>query len=284
MSAGAGRRAGALFAGLALVAACRGDAGDRSTPATDASATAAGSEGPAAVARPSIEAVAPAGMPADSFVTPQRRVADIVAPRWTNEDARDDAGEFARVASLAEITQGTEVADIGAGDGYYVSRLAPIVGDSGRVYAQDIVPDYLTLLADRVRRAGYTNVTIARGEAHDPRLPAASIDVALMIHMYHEIDQPFGLLWNLATALRPGGRVVILDLDRPTFGHGTPPSLLRCELQAVGYRERSLLRIGSEEYIAVFDAPTAASRPAPGAVRAALARKACTAPTDGEGR
>lgn len=281
MSAHAIRSARALLAALVFFA-CRGG-GDR-TDATAGASADAGGEGAPPIARQAIEAIAPQGMPADSFVAPQRRVADIVAPRWTNEDARDDAGEFARVASLAEITQGTEVADIGAGDGYYVSRLSPIVGDSGRVYAQDIVPDYLTLLADRVRRAGYTNVTIARGEAHDPRLPAGSIDVALMIHMYHEIDQPFGLLWNLASALRPGGRVVILDLDRPTFGHGTPPSLLRCELQAVGYRERSFLRIGSEEYIAVFEAPSASARPKPGAVRSALARQACTAPADGEGR
>jgi ubiquinone/menaquinone biosynthesis C-methylase UbiE len=148
------------------------------------------------------------------------------------------------------------------------------------VFAEDIVGDYLTLLRDRVRREGLRNVTLARGEAHDPRLPAASLDVALMIHMYHEIDQPYGLLWNLATAMKPGGRVVILDLDRPTFGHGTPPSLLRCELAAVGYREIAFTRAGAEEYVAVFEAPRGNARPAPQAIAARLASQPCQAPRE----
>jgi SAM-dependent methyltransferase len=246
------------------------------------SAGATGAASPAARVAADPDSVAPAappGEPAASFPAPSRPVASIVAPRWTNEDARDDAGEFARVARLAAIGAGTRVADIGAGDGYYVVRLAEIVGPTGRVYAEDIVNDYLRLLQDRVRRDRLTNVQLARGEAHDPRLPAGAIDVALMIHMYHEIDQPFGLLYNLAPSLRPGGRLLILDLDRPTFGHGTPPSLLRCELAAVGYRELSFSRTGGEEYVAIFAAPAARARPSPAAIRATLASSACQAPT-----
>ena len=106
------------------------------------------------------------------------------------------------------------------------------------------------------------------------------LDVALMIHMYHEIDQPFGLLYNLAPALKAGGRVVILDLDRPTFGHGTPPALLRCELRAVGYTELSFTRNGGEEYVAVFQAPSDSARPTPAAIRATLASAPCKAPVE----
>lgn len=228
----------------------------------------------------SVVAAAPPGEPAASFPTPSRPVASIVAPRWTNEDARDDLGEFARVAKLAAIGKGTRVADIGAGDGYYVVRLSEMVGPTGRVYAEDIVSDYLRLLQERVQRERLGNVQLARGEAHDPRLPAGDIDVALMVHMYHEIDQPFGLLYNLAPSLKPGGRLVILDLDRPTFGHGTPPSLLRCELAAVGYRELSLAHTGGEEYVAIFLAPTREARPTPAAIRATLAASPCHAPTE----
>ena len=61
--------------------------------------------------------------------------------------------------------------------------------------------------------AGLANVTVVRGEPHDPRLPAASVDAAILVHMYHEITQPFGLLYNLAAAMRPGGRVGIVDAD-----------------------------------------------------------------------
>ena len=96
-----------------------------------------------------------------------------------------------------------------------------------------------------------------------------------MIHMYHEIEQPFGVLWNLATAMKPGGRLVILDLERPTFGHGTPIALLRCELRAIGYAERSYTRTGTEEYVAIFDAPSIEMRPTPAAIRTRLANAPC---------
>jgi len=152
------------------------------------------------------------------------------------------------------------------------------VGPQGRVFAQDLSPGVLERVRQRTRAANFTNVRFVQGSQANARLPAASVDVALMIHMYHEIEQPFGVLYNLATAFKPGGRLVILDLERPTFGHGTPPSLLRCELRAVGYRERRFTRTTSEEYVAVFDAPVLAQRPTPEAITAALTRSPCRAP------
>ncbi len=230
-----------------------------------------------AVGRDTIGPAAPPGAPAREFPAPQRDVASIVAPRWTDEDSRDDAGEFRTVVRLAGIRAGQTVADIGAGDGYYVARLSPLVGTRGTVFGQDIIPDYLGLLQRRVQRDRLTNARVVLGDEHDPRLPARSVDVALMIHMYHEISQPFALLWNLATAMRPGGTLVILDLDRPTYGHGTPPSLLTCELSRVGYTRRSFTKTGDEEYVAVYVAPDSASRPSPQQVRASLAAKPCRA-------
>lgn len=239
---------------------------------------ASGGETAIAVGQDTIGPLAPPGAPARAFPAPSRPVADIVAPRWTAEDDRDGVGEFTRVALLAGIAAGQHVADIGAGDGYYVARLSPIVGAAGVVYGQDIVPDYLALLQQRVRREQLRNVRVVLGDPHDPRLPGASLDVAIMIHMYHEIEQPFGLLYNLTTAFKPGGRLVILDLDRPTFGHGTPPALLRCELRAVGYTERRFTRTTDEEYVAVFDAPTTAKRPTPESITAALTARPCRSP------
>ena len=235
---------------------------------------------PAIAAADNVVPAGPAGEPADSFPAPSRQVATIVAPRWTNEDARDNAGEFSRVVALAGIERGMTVADIGAGDGYYVVRLAPIVGPTGKVFAEDIVSDYLRMLDERVRRDKLENVQIVRGEPHDPRLPAGELDVALMIHMYHEIDQPFGLLYNLATALKPTGKVAILELDRPTFGHGTPPALLRCELEAAGYQEVAMLRPGGEEYVAVFSPPSLQSRRTPSSIRARLDTLPCRPPAN----
>ena len=150
-----------------------------------------------------------------------------------------------------------------------------MVGANGRVYGNDIVRDYLVLLQTRVAREKLGNMQVVLGDAHDPRLPSGDVDVAIMIHMYHEIEQPFGLLWNLATSMKAGGRLVILDLERKTYAHGTPPALLRCELRAVGYRELSFTRTGSEEYVAIFEAPTVGARPTPAGIRAQLVASPC---------
>ncbi len=206
---------------------------------------------------------APPGIPADRFPKPLRPVASIISNQWSSEDTRERAGEAAHVMQLLGIRPGMAVADIGAGSGYYTVRLAQRVGPAGRVFAEDIMPDYLAGLQRRVAAEKLGNVTLALGEAHDPRLPPASVDVALLVHMYHEIDQPFGLLVNLLPALRPGGRVAILDADRQTSQHGTPPALLECELRAVGYHQVAFHPLeGGATYLAVFTPPSQAPAPA----------------------
>jgi ubiquinone/menaquinone biosynthesis C-methylase UbiE len=177
------------------------------------------------------------------------------------------AGEPIELVRLLGIKSGITIADIGAGSGYYVVRLSPIVGAGGRIIAEDIKPEYLRSLRKRVRALGLQNVTVSLGELHDPRLPADSVDVAILVHMYHEIAQPYALLYNLVPALKPGARVGIVDAFAPTSEHGTPPSVLRCELAAVGYREISLDRLdGSNAYLAIFAPPSVASRMRPEAI------------------
>jgi len=216
--------------------------------------------------------MADAGSPAVAFPNPDRPVADIVSAIWHNEKERNTAGESRQLVRLLDIKSGMTVADIGAGSGYYVVRLSPIVGPHGRVIAEDVVPEYLRGLHRRVRDLGLQNVAIALGEPHDPRLPADSLDVAILVHMYHEIAQPYALLYNLIPALKPGARVGIVDAFGPTSKHGTPPSLLRCELAAVGYREISLDRLkGSDAYLAIFEPPSVASRTPPEAMVACKA-------------
>jgi protein-L-isoaspartate O-methyltransferase len=188
---------------------------------------------------------------AAAFPPPQRQVAQIVSPTWADEDSRDKAGEAARVIAILGIKPGQTVADIGAGSGYYTMRLAPVVGPKGLVIAQDIVPRYLDQLKNRVAKAGFKNVRFLLGSPSNPRLPAASVDTALLIHMYHEIAQPYALLYRLRDALRGDGRVAIVDLDRPTDQHGMPKALLVCEVKAVGYELVSIEDL-QPGYIAVF--------------------------------
>jgi predicted methyltransferase len=216
--------------------------------------------------------MAESGTPAVAFPKPDRPVADIISPIWHDEKERDAAGEPRQLVHRLGIKSGMAVADIGAGSGYNVVRLSPIVGPRGRIIAQDVVPEYLRGLRRRVHDLGVQNVVISLGAPHDPRLPPGSLDIAILVHMYHEIAQPFGLLYNLVPALKPGARVGIVDAYGPTSEHGTPPNLLRCELAVVGYHEISLDRLtGSDAYLAIFAPPTVTSRTRPEAMVACKA-------------
>ncbi len=201
------------------------------------------------------------------FPLPDRPVSSIVSDRWSDEESRDSEGEAADVFRLLDVRRGQHVADIGAGSGYYTVRLSPRVGPDGMVYANDIIPDYLNRLKRRVQSAGLPNVQFILGDPGNTRLPAASTDLALMVHMYHEIEDPFGLLWHLHDSLSPNARVAILDADRTTDRHGTPPGLLRCELAVAGYRQVAFHPLKGN-YLAVFE-PT--GRPDPAQMKACRA-------------
>ncbi|MGZ8284121.1 MAG: class I SAM-dependent methyltransferase [Allosphingosinicella sp.] len=188
------------------------------------------------------------------FPKPKRPVSPIVSASYSNEDARDSVREAETVMDLADIEAGMYVADIGAGEGYYTVRLAPLVGRKGRVLAQDIIPATRDALANRVTREDLHNVAVKLGKPNDPMLPDASFDRVFMIHMYHEIELPSEFLWNLRPDLKKRGRVVVVDADRPTDRHGTPPRLLICEFSAVGYQLTRFERLqDSESYFAQFE-------------------------------
>lgn len=191
-------------------------------------------------------AAQPLGLP-----RPDRPVASIVSPAWDDEDARDRAGEFTDVARTLGLRPGQTIADIGAGSGYYTVRLSPLVGPTGQVIAQDVMPRYIEQLRRRTRAAKLTNVRFAQGTQSNPRLPAGAVDVALMVHMYHEIAQPYALLYRLRTSLKPDGRIAIVDLDRAPENHGMPRALLVCEVRAVGYELVSIVDL-AVGYMAVF--------------------------------
>lgn len=154
------------------------------------------------------------------------------------------------------------VADIGAGSGYHTVRLARLLGPSGVVIAQDVTPLYLAHLTTRIERLDIRNVKLALGEPHDPRLPNGVLDAAILVHVYHEIAEPYAFLYNLTPALKPGAVIGIVDFNRPIVRHGMPPNLLRCELAAAGYQEIGFHSLGwSGEYLAVFSAPPHSQRP-----------------------
>jgi ubiquinone/menaquinone biosynthesis C-methylase UbiE len=173
---------------------------------------------------------------ARGFPRADRPVAGVVSNEFSNEEARDNRNEATTVMDLAGIAPGMTVADIGAGNGYYTVRLAERVGKDGRVLAQDIDDAALKRLGTRVERERLDNVSIKPGDVDDPRLPEASFDRIFMVHMYHEVTEPYAFIWRLRPALKKGGQVIVVDVDRPTNRHGIPPKLLFCEFEAVGYK------------------------------------------------
>ena len=203
---------------------------------------------------------------AGPFPAADRPVAHIVSSRWSTEEARDRVNEASEVMNKAGIKPGMTVADIGAGEGYYTIRLASRVGKDGRVLAEDIVAGVRDALAERVARERLDNVSVRLGLPANPRLPDASFDRILMVHMYHEIEQPYEFLWRMRPSLRPDGLVVVVDANRPTQNHGTPPALLKCEFAAVGYAQVEMHDMPSAGgYLAMFRA--VGPRPEPAAIK-----------------
>jgi len=193
--------------------------------------------------------------PADArdFPRADRPVAPIISTHWATEEQRDRLHEAQEVMNWARVQPGMTVADIGAGEGYYTVRLARRVGPDGRVLAEDIVGEVIEALGRRVTRENWTNVSVKLGTPENPKLPEASFDRVFMVHMYHEIAEPYAFLWNLYPALKPKGEVIVLESNRPTENHGTPPELLRCEFAAVGFVEvDSAPRPSSGGYLARF--------------------------------
>jgi len=170
------------------------------------------------------------------FPRAYRPVSALGVNSLSSERTRDDRREAQTVMDLANIQQGMTVADIGAGEGYYTVRLAARVGARGRVLAQDIDEEAIKRLGSRVERERLDNVSIKLGAEDDPRLPQNSFDRIFLVHMYHEVTEPYAFLWRLRPALRKGGQVIVVDVDRPTDQHGIDPRLLFCEFGQVGFR------------------------------------------------
>jgi protein-L-isoaspartate O-methyltransferase len=115
------------------------------------------------------------------------------------------------VLATLELKSGMKVADIGAGSGYYSSRIAERVGKSGAVYAVDIQPEMIEILKRNMADRGVSNVKAIVGTTTDPKLPEATLDLAIMVDVYHEFEYPYEMLAAIVKALKPGGRVVFVE-------------------------------------------------------------------------
>jgi SAM-dependent methyltransferase len=148
---------------------------------------------------------------------------------------REEKLQINRVMDVLKIKEGSAVADIGAGSGWFTVRAARRVGASGAVYAVDINQDYLKYIAERAKKEGLSNVHTILGKEDDPQLPAASADAVLILKTYHEIAKPLRLMRNLRKSLRGGALVGIIDRNGRGDDHGLDSPVVVKELERAGY-------------------------------------------------
>ena len=130
---------------------------------------------------------------------------------WLERDERQQEERGDLLLRELGLKQGMVVADIGAGTGYYARRMAPLVGSSGTVYATDVQPEMMKMLEDGAKKAGLTNIRPVLGSLRSVNLPDASVDLAIMVDVYHELEYPFEVIESLVRALKPGGRIAYVE-------------------------------------------------------------------------
>ncbi len=143
-----------------------------------------------------------------------REIAHVMghqAADWLERPERDAEEHSEKLVEQLKLRRGDVVADIGCGTGYFCRRLAARVGPQGRVLGVDIQPEMLQLLTNQMAAAGISNVVPVLGTITDPGLKADSVDLALMVDVYHEFDHPFEMMQAITRALKPGGRVVFVE-------------------------------------------------------------------------
>jgi ubiquinone/menaquinone biosynthesis C-methylase UbiE len=182
-----------------------------------------------------------------------REIAHVMghqAADWLERPERDKEEHTEQLVEQLNVRPGDVIADIGAGTGYFTRRLAKKTGPKGEVLAVDIQPEMLALLTNQMAAAGLKNVRPVLGTVTDPKLPAAGVDLALMVDVYHEFDFPWEMMQAITRALKPGGRVVFVEFrgEDP----GVPIKPLHKMTEAQVKKEMSVLPLEWVETIGVL--------------------------------
>ena len=174
-----------------------------------------------------------------------RRFANVMGWQgadWLERSEREVEEEPDKALDALGSLAGLTVADVGAGSGYFTVRLASRVGPGGRVFANDLQSEMLKMLTARLARERVTNVTLVQGAIDDPKLPASSLDLAIMVDVYHEFSEPQEMLRGLRAALKSSGRLVLLEYRKedPAIPirpeHKMSVAEAKLEVEAEGFR------------------------------------------------
>lgn len=169
----------------------------------------------------------------------------VSSPSESREQELERTWKVAEMFEAAGLKEGSVVAEVGSGPGFWVLRLARAVGSSGQVYGVDLKESAVKQLREKVTKEGLTNVTAILGEPDNPKLPANALDAVLIVNAYHEVEKYTQVLEHVRTALKPGGRLVVVDVmprktrTRPraiqTKNHVLAPDLAEPEIRQAGF-------------------------------------------------
>jgi len=173
-----------------------------------------------------------------TFSSPDLEQQGVLAPETSNEARLNRLQPPDEVMDAAGIVPGMVIAEIGAGKGRYVMQLAVRVGESGKVYAEDINAASLKHLEKRCERWGLNNVEIILGEATDPKLPEDELDMIFIVSSYHHFDDPVTLMRNARSSLKPDGKLAIVEWLPwdDTDSEGTSPEKMETQMSEAGYK------------------------------------------------
>lgn len=169
-----------------------------------------------------------------------REIAQVMghlAADWLDRPEREVEEAPAKLMAALKLKPGDVVADIGAGSGYFTFRLADKVGPTGKVYAVEIQQEMLDIIDKRMKERGVTNISGVLGKIDDPKLPPNSVDLILMVDVYHEFSHPYEMTTSMVRSLKPGGRIVFVEyrLEDPTVPiklvHKMSEAQVRMEMQ-----------------------------------------------------
>jgi ubiquinone/menaquinone biosynthesis C-methylase UbiE len=214
-----------------------------------------------AVAALLVAAAAAAAQPGLRHPVSGRVIANVMGyegAAWLERPEREREEAPSKAVAALDLKPGQIVADVGAGSGYYTVRLAQRVGATGKVYATDIQPQMLTLVQERVARERLTQVEVVQATETDPRLPENQLDLILMVDVYHELARPQEVLRRLRAALKPDGRLVLIEFRKESAWvpireeHKMSVKEARMELEAEGFRFDRVIDVLPWQHILVF--------------------------------
>jgi len=180
---------------------------------------------------------------------------------WLDRAERVNEEEPDIALDAIKLEKGSTVADVGAGSGYMTVKMAKRVGPTGKVYANDIQPEMLALLKQRLAKEKIANVETVLGGVDDPKLPAGVIDLILMVDVYHEFSEPQKMLQRMREALKPGGRLVLLEYRKEDpsvpirFDHKMTVAEAKLEIEAEGYKLSRVDPVLPRQHILIFTRP-----------------------------